>query len=180
MPNDAITNIYAFAYSLLGRADLNKETRDKVMDHMHAFVKTHFEPEGTQCTPYRSFMRTRVATMMANNVKGNHYEMAKAEWKQKKDEERAKKKTERAKPKAAEPPKAEPKVSVALLQLLNMINASTDPKTILGVPLNAAARQIKMAYMDRARKVHPDKCSHELAHTAFQKVSAAYQSLIAH
>jgi curved DNA-binding protein CbpA len=36
------------------------------------------------------------------------------------------------------------------------VSASRDPYEVLGVPRNATVRQIRAAYLERARRVHPD------------------------
>jgi curved DNA-binding protein CbpA len=36
------------------------------------------------------------------------------------------------------------------------VSASRDPYEVLGVPRNATVRQIRAAYVERARRVHPD------------------------
>ena len=48
------------------------------------------------------------------------------------------------------------------------------------LPEGAGRAQVKERYKDLARRLHPDKCQLAAATEAFQKVSRAYNNLLAH
>jgi curved DNA-binding protein CbpA len=52
-----------------------------------------------------------------------------------------------------------------------------DPAAVLGVPLEAPAREVKKRYWRLSLLIHPDKCDHPRAGEAFQAVAAAAAEL---
>lgn len=60
---------------------------------------------------------------------------------------------------------------------------ANDPYTVLGVPRDASAEEIKRAYRELANKYHPDKVTHlgdefrKLAEERFKEIQEAYQKL---
>ena len=51
------------------------------------------------------------------------------------------------------------------------------PHTVLNVPADATKDAVRQAYLDLARRTHPDKCSHARAAEAFQVVGRALEAL---
>ena len=56
-------------------------------------------------------------------------------------------------------------------------DAAGDPYQLLGVEPAASAAIIKKRYWRLSLMIHPDKCSHTLAHAAFDAVAQAAKAL---
>jgi hypothetical protein len=57
--------------------------------------------------------------------------------------------------------------------------ARRDPHEVLGVPRSAPVREIRRAYRERARELHPDASGTDATAEAFHQATLAYQELCA-
>eukprot|EP00389_Voromonas_pontica_P003992 GDKH01005914.1.p1 GENE.GDKH01005914.1~~GDKH01005914.1.p1 ORF type:complete len:326 (-),score=11.77 GDKH01005914.1:69-1046(-) len=58
--------------------------------------------------------------------------------------------------------------------------SSKKPRTfydVLGVPVNADAKQIRKAYLEKAKELHPDTSDEALSHEKFQELQEAYATI---
>ncbi|GLI60597.1 hypothetical protein VaNZ11_002769 [Volvox africanus] len=72
---------------------------------------------------------------------------------------------------------AGPKPQVQLTAGTDAHGTTVDAYSVLGVSPSASAGDVKKRYMRLSLLIHPDKCSHPLAHEAFQAVAASAKVL---
>ncbi|CAK0794165.1 unnamed protein product [Prorocentrum cordatum] len=52
-----------------------------------------------------------------------------------------------------------------------------DPHDVLGVPRGATAEEVRRAYLEKAKRLHPDRSTAPDAQQAFQRLQQAYQAI---
>ncbi|KAH0786585.1 DnaJ-like subfamily B member 12 [Histomonas meleagridis] len=62
-------------------------------------------------------------------------------------------------------------------EIIEQIQEAETPYEVLGLAQNCTKREIRIAYLNISKKVHPDHCKHPDATDCMQRVNAAYNLL---